>query len=627
MIRYQSQNFSDQQTLYAKNLQQIEQGIINLENELIASTGTTIKSVNLFDITDITKLFADGKYRGVDGIVYTGNDQEKFHQTYPSSEKIYIGDNDGPYHLDLEPGKTYRWQFVPYYEFGYLHMATPWGDGSEPGGFKGRRFWFYDASDNLIANDSTTSSDGVYLMTIPAKTAYMRFMGWNARSDSEYASRITPLYSTLMVTEGEKEYLQYIKPGETVETPAMNNHGCYCDFNNEVLSIVYHYNETSDMMVQLKKKGPNSIVDISGWYTLPKKSNGDVQDDIDSKTIVTEWGSDFHGPFSQLNAINNPLNNGGADSNGNTPPSFTGGNHGYKNTGDSITTDPQNTPTGRSDAFKVSADGRVLSGGGVYCDRVDIYWENFVQGRNTVKPDGSGREILKEIHEVTFYNGEFHEEVRLIPLENINIIIYYGLQGMDIRNKFGDCVYYGGSKNLEASRKMHATSVTANSCTKDACQAMCIGPQHTLFIEIDPTYDMGTRWAYTVNSGSDDDLSSIKCGAGEKLYFQLIRAVSGINMYEGQAYSYRCKYGIKPTKNTCAVRAISQTLDTVNEKANNPTVALVGHNTYLYYSAKSGSLPKNVSVENASYTWDASTGELKLYDITASVTEKVNIKI
>lgn len=627
MVRYQSQNFSDQQTLYAKNLKQIEQGIINLENELIASTGTTIKSVNLFDIDDITGLFADGKYRTTDGKAYSGGDEETFHKTYTSSEKIYIGSNSGKYHLDLEPGKTYRWQFVPYYEYGYLHMATPWGDGTEPGDFTGRRFWFYDASDNMLANDASASSDGVYLMTIPSNTAYMRFMGWYARSDSQYADKITPLYKTLMVTEGEKEYSQYVKPGETVETPATDKHGCYCDFTDGILSIVYHYNETSDMMVQLKKKGPNSIVDISGWYTLPKKSNGDVQDDIGSKTTVTEWGSDFHGPFSQLNAINNPLNDGGADSNGNTPPGFTGGNHGYKNTGDLISIDPQNTPTGRSDNFVVSADGRVLSGGGVYCDRVSIYWENFVQGRNTVKPDGSGREILKEIHEVEFFNGEFHEEVRLIPLENLNIVIYYGLQGMDIRNKFGDCVYYGGSKDLTASRKMHATSVTANSCTKDAYQAMCIGPQHTLFMEIDPTYDMGARWAYTIDSGSDDDLSSIKCGAGEKLYFQLIRAVRGIDMYEGQAYSYRCRYGVKPTKHQCAVRAISQTLNKANAKDNNPEVALVGHNTYLYYTAKSGSLPSSITVENASYSWNASTGELKLYDITASVTQTVNITI
>ena len=50
-----------------------------------------------------------------------------------------------------------------------------------------------------------------------------------------------------------------------------------------------------------------------------------------------------------------------------------------------------------------------------------------MQGQNTVLPDGSGREILKEIHEVTFYNGEFHEEARLIPLEPLKITFYYGI--------------------------------------------------------------------------------------------------------------------------------------------------------------------------------------------------------
>jgi hypothetical protein len=194
---------------------------------------------------------------------------------------------------------------------------------------------------------------------------------------------------------------------------------------------------------------------------------------------------------------------------------------------------------------------------------------------------------------------------------------------MTIAGTFGDCIYYGGSKDLKANRKMHATSVTANSGTTDAYQAICIGPKHTLFMEVDPTYDMGNRWGYTVTTG---DTSSICCSANAKLYFQLIRAVGGITMLQGQTYSFRCRYGVRPTVNPLPVRAINNTLTNIVQLANNPDVVLVGNNTYLYYTPSEGySLPQTITVENSSYQWNATNGELILYDITADRTQKVNI--
>lgn len=405
-----------------------------------------------------------------------------------------------------------------------------------------------------------------------------------------------------------------------------DNHVCYCDFTDEVLSIVYHYTDKNDMCVKFKRKGPNSIVDILGWYLLPVNIDGTVQNDIKTGIIeVASWGSDFHGPFAQLKAKHNPLNDGNADENGIKPPGFTGGNHGYRNTGS--VTDPLNTPTGRSGVFNVFCDGKPLKSGGMYCNRVNIYWENFVQGQNTVLPDGSGREVLKEIHNVTFCNAEFNEEVHLIPMEDVNVVFYYGIQGMTIQSVFGDSIYYGGSRTLNATRKLHATSVTAKSCTKDAYQAICTGPDHTLYMEIDPSYDMGNRWGYTVTTGTDSDLSSIECHAGSKLYFQLIRAIKGIDLLCGSMYGFRCKYSVKPTINKLGVRSINNVLTNVSS-VNNIDVALLGSNTYLYFTANTGyTLPESISVENASYTWNKENGELILFDITADVKNKINISI
>ncbi len=582
--------------------------------------------VNFWDITDIDGLFADGKYRLESGEVYDEN--SSYNKSYPSTDKIYINGYDGKFKLDLQSGKTYRWQFVPYYEYGWLKMSAPWGAKSAPSGFSGKKWWFYDAQDNLIANDSKTSNDdGVNLMTIPEGAVYMRFMGWGY---AQYPIQLKPIYSTLMVTEGEEEYTEYISPDAYVDFEGKENNSfaCYCDFKDEVLSIVYHYNETNDMMVKLRRKGPNSIVDISEWSLLPRTKNGNVQNDIDRGIInVTRWGSDFHGPFNCLMAEHNPLNDLGADANGNKPPGFTGGNHGYKNSGASISNDPQNTPTGRSGVFRVFTDGVELhpDSEGRYCNRINIYWENFVQGQNTVLPDGNGREILQETHEVEFKDGRFSEEVRLLPLEAIRITTYYGIQGMTIQSVFGDCIIYGGSTSQESNRKLYATSVNARSKCSDAYQALCIGPEHTLFMEIDPTYDLGSRWGYKVTTG---DISSIFCNAGEKLYFHLIRSVGGLQMMQGSSYAYRCSYGVKPTVNHLAVRAINNILTNIDEKTGNPDVAIVGSRTYLYYTPQEGhTLPDEIAVENSAYEWNPDNGELILHSITASVTEKVNITI
>lgn len=196
---------------------------------------------------------------------------------------------------------------------------------------------------------------------------------------------------------------------------------------------------------------------------------------------------------------------------------------------------------------------------------------------------------------------------------------------MTIRSIFGDCIIYGGSKSQESNRKLYATSVDARSQCSDAYQALCIGPEHTLFMEIDPTYDLGSRWGYQVTTG---DISSIFCNAGAKLYFHLIRVVGGLTMMQGSSYAYRCSYGVKPTVNHLAVRAINHTLTNVDEKIGNPDVAIVGSRTYIYYTPQEGhTLPDEIAVENSSYEWNPNKGELILNSITASVTEKVNITI
>lgn len=615
MNRYKKQNFEDNKTiLSSSHLNNIEDGIISIENSIF---GEQSVSPNLWNISDIDTLFKTNEYRTESGNVYidgSGNQNSTFNESYTSSDKIYINGHSGDFTLELYENKTYRWQCIPSHTFGYVVWDTPWcGITSFVG--SGKNFWFYDEKDNLIANSSTTSSDGKFLMTIPEGAVYMRFMCYYA---GKYFSEVKKMFLSLMVTEGAEEFSEYIKPGVNTFLPTQNYHACYCDFTDEVLSISYHYNETNDALVQIKRKGPNSIVDISGWYLLPKKYNGDVQDDLTFKTTISSWGSDCHGPFNNIIVKNNPLNDLSKDENGNSPSTFTGGNHGYKNTGASITSDPQNTPTGRSGKFIVYVDGRFLNiNTNAYCDYIKIYWENFVQGRNTLKPDGSGRECLKEIHELEFYNGVFHEEVKLLPLEDLNIGLYYGMQAMGIDSVFGESIYYGGSTGKQ-KRLIYPNTITANANGGDYSQVICTGEQHTLFIEVDPTYDLGKRWANT-------EQSSIKYSPGAKLYFQLIK---GLDMYAGCSYNFRTTFGLKPTTIPIYARACNENLVNTTSSSNNPKGLIVGQNNYLYYTSSEGyNLPNDILVENASYEWNPINGELKIFDITANRNEKINITI
>ena len=70
-------------------------------------------------------------------------------------------------------------------------------------------------------------------------------------------------------------------------------------------------------------------------------------------------------------------------------------------------------------------DGDVLS----WLDDVRVAWVNYVQGWNTKKSDGTGREILKEAPTWIFKpNGDVLVSNTITALEDIDIYMYYGLQ-------------------------------------------------------------------------------------------------------------------------------------------------------------------------------------------------------
>ena len=164
-------------------------------------------AVNLWKYasSDMDAIMTNARYRLTNGLPYK-EEGDPYDKTYGTTEKIYVNGNSGTYTLDLESGKTYRWQFIPYFEYGFLKLHNPWG-GNVQTSMVGKRIFFYRADDTLIENDTKCLDETGMLVTVPQDAVYMRFMSWGYGAHKD---KVKPLYDTLMITEGETEYTEYI---------------------------------------------------------------------------------------------------------------------------------------------------------------------------------------------------------------------------------------------------------------------------------------------------------------------------------------------------------------------------------------------------------------------------------
>ena len=494
------------------------------------------KRVNLWSISATTSLLT-GKFYS-NGSPY---ESDAFASLYNATEKIYLkstATEDSTYVLDLEIGKTYRFQLVPprVYDSGNKTSKSPWSQYLPAGNW----IWFYDANDTRIDGNGGVTSSNNNLVTIPAGTVYFRFqvdkMGF-----STFQETLSYLNSAFMITEGVEEYSVYYAPNKTSGTHLSDDvqingvrQTIYYNYMNEVLNVNSHFDSVRDIGYLLQKKGPNSIFDFNMFYYVSASLGKQVSDNISPSNYFMTWGSDAHGPFV-VSAVNNA--DGDNKSDDSTFHSyFTGGNHGYLNTG---TISTENSATGRTANLKVYVDNKEITSGNGYCNQLRVYWENYVQAYNTTKADGSGREVLKEVHEMIFDGYKWEEVVDLIPLEDIKIDIWYGFQAMGFgkTSTFDTGLYFKGATDKDANRKLNESGSTVNSGSKTVDTMVVVGSDITLTLSIDKNYDLGSMWA---NSESASCFSS-----NNKLYFNLIRG--GLSMEAGAHYGAKGSYCFAPT--------------------------------------------------------------------------------
>lgn len=268
----------------------------------------------------------------------------------------------------------------------------------------------------------------------------------------------------------------------------------------------------------LKKTG-NNLPDFASLEKVVNTSNNVLVDDDNTPTTILSSSTDFLSP-SVVYAVNN--------ANGDFPTmdtqKLTGGWHMYNNytTGDY-------SATARNISFKVFCDGVEVSDGETArgeCVIVDIV--NRLQGSNTEKADGTGREIVEQHFRIEFGDG-FKAKVygEITALEAIKYAVYYGISTINITNvpvRFVGC---------RANRQGNAYNSVTRCGDKYCIGTQQISDSDTYEMGFDSFLDLGTqfanKWTHscTMSSGksymvliyASNEADMLSLSQGDKVYW------------------------------------------------------------------------------------------------------------
>lgn len=314
----------------------------------------------------------------------------------------------------------------------------------------------------------------------------------------------------LMISIG-KSMEQYYGFGELIVVQ-QHKYPVYASVKSDVLRVITKYTNDTDLCVTFGKHGGNNLPDFMSLATI-KNSNVYPTDNYSQITEFLNIGTDWHAPFL-IKALNN------IDGDQPTVTHFTGGNHNYSNTGAS-----GYTPTAVCDLLKYYVDGVETSDFEGYCNNIEVVWVNRVQASNTKKSDGTGRNVLQEKHTLIFNGYEWESSVELIPLEDINIVTYYGFQAQT-GNIYPNIRFIGAE-----NRGLYNTSTNNSSGDNKVNGVQIYGEEHKLEIYLDVTHDIGDRRYYTGTSGAFN--------TSAKIYFSLI---NNLTANENNLYCASAKY-------------------------------------------------------------------------------------
>ena len=245
--------------------------------------------------------------------------------------------------------------------------------------------------------------------------------------------------------------------------------------------FLHNYEENRDMIVQISKKGINSLPDITRIGSVENKGD-EVLVDLAELTIrqITGGTTDYLSP-SVVYAVN--------DLDGDFPDmisgKYTGGWHGYNNASQNV------EPTARNISYKVFCDEKpILINGKKRGNSCVVDIVNRVQASNTEKSDGSGREVIEQ-HFRLLIDKDFIIQVcgEITALEDVHYQLYFGVS---LLHTMPENVFFVGSR---INRSGQSISTVNHSGDKFCTSIKQIGENDTLEMGIDTTVDLGTQYA------------------------------------------------------------------------------------------------------------------------------------
>ena len=496
----------------------------NTATYLIVSTPTTGSTAKAYDCEEILGSFEELKTMALadnakidDRTLYpTVNQYDPSKQTAQTiSPHYYV--NGVPYSstqfdsvwnctapIPVKPNTKYALGLVP----AVGEIVKPWNTAAYG--------WFaYDSSDAYISG----GADNVF--TTPANTAYIRFNYYITLDTVSLAV----LNQKCVLVEGESLPLGYLPYGDITIKQKVESVGKKINYvigdNGDAVTLISKYNASNDIAVTLKKKGGNNLFDFY-QIGLVANSTADISTSAESQTLLMQTVTDWFSPF----VVKAKGNIDGDDPSSNT---FTGGNHQYNNTGEG------STATARTTALMFKADNIAVSSGSGSCSMFEMDWTNLVQGTNTKKSDGTGREILQENHRLIFDGFRFEAFVDLIPLEDVNMQTWYGLQWSWTHSGNGA---YKNTRYIGGTNREENDASSANSKSDDAkcCHVVGYSTNHEIRVDIDAEYDLGDHKFYTTG---DSAMFTQTYGKGYCNFF------SGNDLGEDEMYSLHGWYQFK----------------------------------------------------------------------------------
>ena len=198
------------------------------------------------------------------------------------------------------------------------------------------------------------------------------------------------------------------------------------------------------------------------------------------------------------------------------------------------------TATGRTVSFRVMVDNKIQGDGTYNASKIQVEVINKIQARNTIKDDGTGREVLTEKVTYTFEDDKVYVELVATADEDILIDKYYSMQvPIFVTNiKFvgenyvsvtpakgtwtGNTLMYKSSENVREIRGVKANTSHALIAAMDN---VCLG-----------TYNKAI---------SDDKVFATNNGGGQssytKLYYYLIGGTA-LALNQGESIMWRGFY-------------------------------------------------------------------------------------